>query len=77
MTGTKTDGRKPLPLTKREREVLALLVAGNTAKEIAAALSISAKTVSVHKVNMTAKLGLASSWGLAKYARDNRLVEVA
>ena len=47
-------------LTSREREVLRLLVAGSSNKEIAAALFISPKTASVHVSNILGKLGASS-----------------
>jgi DNA-binding NarL/FixJ family response regulator len=47
-------------LTSREREVLRLLVAGRSNKEIAGALFISPKTASVHVSNILGKLGASS-----------------
>ena len=47
-------------LTSRETEVLRLLVAGRSNREIAAALYIAPKTASVHVSNILAKLGAAS-----------------
>ena len=47
-------------LTSREREVLRLLVAGRSNREIAAALFIAPKTASVHVSNILGKLGAAS-----------------
>jgi len=47
-------------LTSREHEVLRLLVAGRSNREIAAALFISPKTASVHVSNILAKLGASS-----------------
>ena len=46
-----------LGLTDREREVLALVAAGWTNRQIAAALFISPKTASVHVSNILGKLG--------------------
>jgi len=47
-------------LTKREHEVLSHLVAGRTYTEIAEALFISEKTVSVHVSNLLRKTGTSS-----------------
>jgi DNA-binding CsgD family transcriptional regulator len=47
-------------LTKRELEVLSYLVAGRTYAEIAVALFISEKTVSVHVSNLLRKTGTSS-----------------
>jgi DNA-binding CsgD family transcriptional regulator len=49
----------PLGLTPREAEVLALVAAGRSNRQIAQALFISPKTVSVHVSNLLAKLGAA------------------
>jgi DNA-binding CsgD family transcriptional regulator len=49
-----------LPLSSREVEVLRLLVAGLTNKEIAEALFISPHTVANHVANILNKLGLDS-----------------
>jgi ATP/maltotriose-dependent transcriptional regulator MalT len=48
-----------LGLTRREVEVLALVAAGRSNRQIAQALFISPKTVSVHVSNILAKLGVA------------------
>ncbi len=47
-------------LTSREREVLRLIAAGRSNKEIAAVLFIAPKTASVHVSNILAKLGAGS-----------------
>ncbi|QBR91463.1 helix-turn-helix transcriptional regulator [Nocardioides euryhalodurans] len=56
-------------LTPREREVLSPLLAGRTYAEIAAALFISEKTVSVHVSNLLRKTGTSSRVELAELAR--------
>jgi ATP/maltotriose-dependent transcriptional regulator MalT len=48
-----------LGLTPREAEVLALVAAGRSNRQIAQALFISPKTVGVHVSNILAKLGVA------------------
>jgi DNA-binding NarL/FixJ family response regulator len=49
-----------LGLTRREAEVLALVAAGRSNRQIAQALFISPKTASVHVSNILAKLGADS-----------------
>jgi DNA-binding CsgD family transcriptional regulator len=48
-----------LGLTRREAEVLALVAAGRSNRQIAQALFISPKTAGVHVSNILAKLGVA------------------
>jgi predicted ATPase/DNA-binding CsgD family transcriptional regulator len=50
----------PYRLSPREREVLALLISGQTDKEIARALAISYRTVSNHVASILGKLGARS-----------------
>jgi DNA-binding NarL/FixJ family response regulator len=47
-------------LTSREREVLRLIAAGRSNKEIAVALFTAPKTASVHVSNILGKLGASS-----------------
>lgn len=49
------------PFTKREIELIRLIAAGNTNKEIAAQLCISIETVKNHRKNITRKAGVRSS----------------
>lgn len=55
-------------LTPREIEVLKGFAHGQSYKEIAAALSISTRTVESHKNNIQAKLGAGSTADLVRYA---------
>ena len=55
-------------LSKREQEVLQLLSAGKSTKEIAFELTISLKTVGVHRNNIMKKLDLHNIAELTKYA---------
>jgi DNA-binding CsgD family transcriptional regulator len=57
-------------LTPRELEVLGLLVAGKSNRQIADELFISAKTASVHVTNILAKLGVHSRLEAAARGRD-------
>ena len=47
-------------LSEREREVLGLIVAGLTNKEIGRALTLSPRTVETHRANLFAKLAVES-----------------
>ena len=57
-------------LTSRESEVLRLVAAGQSNREIAAALVISPKTASVHVSNILAKLGAATRTEAAVKAHE-------
>jgi DNA-binding NarL/FixJ family response regulator len=60
----------PVPgLTRREQEVLTLVMAGRTYAEIAAELVISEKTVSPHISHMLSKTNTSSRLELAQLAR--------
>jgi len=61
-------------LSDREFQVLQLMGAGKSATEIAAALSLSVKTVSTYRARMLEKLALKSSAEIIQYAIQNRLV---
>ena len=52
--------RREAKLTRREREVCALVVTGRLNKQIAAALGTSEKTVKVHRSRVMAKMEVAS-----------------
>jgi DNA-binding CsgD family transcriptional regulator len=61
-------------LTRREREVAALLGAGMTNREIADALTISEGTAEVHVKHILAKLGLRSRAQAAVWAAEHGTV---
>lgn len=63
-----------LTLTPREREVLHLAVEGSTASQIAQRLSISPRTVEVHRGNLMRKLGLRNIEQLVTFARSRGLI---
>jgi len=62
------DAAKLAQLTAREREVLEQAARGLHAKEIAAALRISPRTVEVHKTRIMAKLGVRNLAELVRFA---------
>ena len=66
-----------LRLTGRERDVLRLVAAGRSNREIAAELFISPKTASVHVSNILAKLGAASRGEAAARAHALHLFDPA
>jgi DNA-binding CsgD family transcriptional regulator len=61
-------------LTAREHEVLCLVAAGKTNKEIADELVLSSRTVDRHVSNIFAKLGVSSRAAATAFAYEHRLV---
>ena len=61
-------GELKVALSPRQREVLQLLVEGKSAKEIAAMLNISPRTVEFHKYRMMEQLKTKTSAELIQYA---------
>jgi len=55
---------------------LELVVEGKSNKEIARALVISPKTVSVHRSNIMAKLGVHNSVELVRYVMEHNLLDL-
>ena len=64
----KRPNRATATLTEREADVLRLIAAGHSNKEIALRLVLSVKTVETHKANATRKLGLSGRVDIVKYA---------
>ncbi|MFF9014609.1 AAA family ATPase [Streptomyces sp. NPDC014870] len=64
-------------LTPREQDVLRLVAAGRTNRQIAEELFISPKTASVHVSNILAKLGVSGRGEAAALAHRLRLLEPA
>lgn len=55
-------------LTTREREILHLTAAGDTARKIAERLCISPRTVEVHRANLMRKLSMHNKAEIIRYA---------
>ena len=62
-----------IPLTKREKEVLKLVMKEHTNQEISELLFISTRTVEAHKRNLLEKTGSKTVAGLAIYAIERGL----
>jgi DNA-binding NarL/FixJ family response regulator len=69
-------GERSSGLTQRELEILQMIVAGKSAKEIASALDLSVNTVSVHRANIMDALGIHKTAELVTYAIRNGLVNL-
>jgi len=69
-------GERETGLTVRELEVLQLIVAGLSNKEIASQLNLSANTIAVHRANIMDALGIHKTAELVVYAIRNGLVNV-
>lgn len=63
-------------LSKREMEILQLVVEGFSNKEISEKLFISIRTVETHKTHVLQKLNLKSTVDLVKYAIKNKIIEL-
>ena len=63
-------GRRAAKLTERETDIARLVAARKSNKEIAAALGISARTVTTHVANIFSKLGVSSRGELADRVRQ-------
>ncbi len=61
-------------LTKRELEILAMLVEGKTSKDISSVLFISKDTVNVHRKNLMKKLNISNVVMLVKIVKDYNII---
>jgi len=61
-------GRRSPVVSEREKQVLRMMAAGHSNKEIAEALGITIKTVEVHKANAMRKLRLRGRIDVVRYA---------
>lgn len=65
----------PELLTPRELQVLRLVAAGRTLKEIARELHLGERTVATHRARLREKLGLSTNVEITRYALRHGLVE--
>jgi DNA-binding NarL/FixJ family response regulator len=73
--GVDTDRPAHALLSDREYQTLRLIATGHSLSEIAAQLSLSAKTVSVYRARLLEKLNLKNNADVASYAVKNGLVD--
>jgi two-component system, NarL family, invasion response regulator UvrY len=62
-------------LSNRELQVLRLIAAGRTVKEIASDLCLSEKTVATYRTRISEKMGLATNVELTRYAIQHGLAD--
>jgi len=76
MGGSKA--KKEIPkISKREKEVLELIVKEHTTQEIAGLLFISLKTVESHRSNLLAKMNARNTAGLVRIAMEHKLIDIS
>jgi two-component system, NarL family, response regulator NreC len=61
-------------LTRREIDVLRLVVRGHTNRQVAEVLGVSIRTVEGHRANLLGKLGVSSRVELVTYAEEHGLL---
>lgn len=66
-----TAANAPIPLTRREKEVLRLIADGKTSPQIAKELFIAVSTVETHRRNLIDKTDVANSRELIRYALEH------
>jgi DNA-binding NarL/FixJ family response regulator len=78
VAGKKPESSDPLEkLSAREYEVFTLLVEGIRAKEIAARLDLSPKTVDTYRASLMRKLDIHDVAGLVKFAIHRKLIPMS
>ncbi len=68
--------RKDNSLTKREKQILALIADGKSASEIAEELGIGSSTVTVYSTKIRLKLDIHNKTELVKYALKHNLIRL-
>lgn len=68
--------KRPESLTSREQEILELIWAGFTNKEIGQRLKISVKTVEAHRANMMKKMRVSNTAHLLRTAIGGGLIRI-
>ena len=74
-TGNKKSAVAAPKISRREKDVLELIVREHTTQEIADTLFISLKTVESHRRSLLTKLGVRNTAGLVRVAIENHLTK--
>ncbi len=74
-TGSKKTTATAPKISRREKEVLDLIVKEHTTQEIADTLFISLKTVESHRRSLLTKLGVRNTAGLVRVAIENHMTK--
>ena len=61
-------------LSKREREVLDLILQGAQVKEISASMELKSNTISTFKKNILSKVGVSNNIELFKLALEHKII---
>ena len=73
--GQKKDTSYIPKLTRREKEILQLVVDEKTTQEMADILFLSVSTIETHRMNLISKLGVKNAAGLVKIAIEKGLLK--
>jgi DNA-binding NarL/FixJ family response regulator len=71
-----SENQPPVELSEREQQVLNMLLAEFSTKDIADKLSLSARTVDTHRENIKRKFNVSSMVGLIKAAIKNGYIQL-
>jgi DNA-binding NarL/FixJ family response regulator len=71
-----SDAPAPARLSRREHEVMTMMLSGQRLKEIAMRLNISVKTVTTHRARLMKKLRVEDNLGLYRYGIRAGLISV-
>jgi two-component system uhpT operon response regulator UhpA len=61
-------------LSKREREVLNLILQGTQVKDISASMELKSNTISTFKKNILSKVGVSNNIELFKLALEHKII---
>ena len=74
MLPSNPDGNGRRELTPRQLEILLMVCEGLTAREIAAKLNLSIKTIEFHKASLSERLNIHTTAGLVRHAVRTGLI---